>query len=522
MGGSCAMTGPLPILEALLAGLGFAAVFFLSLAESALVSASRADLEALARAGNSRAALVVRLTAGYKDCISAILVSINIAVILISTSMTLLFFRLLGEQAGAGEKLLHVATVAAILLFCEITPKSYAVRDPERLAMKVARPVYALTWVLQHLVRVLRWIAIGLITLAGGEPGKPGHFVTEDEIRGLASVAEEEGVVEPQEREMLEGVIELQTTTAREVMVPRMDMVALPTTATVDEAIEVVQEYGFSRIPLYEHDIDQILGVLYVNDLITELAQGYHEVPLASVARQVPFVPESKKIDELFEELRQAKVHVAIVIDEYGATEGLVSMEDILEEIVGEIEDEHDVPADSIVRISEREALIDARADLDDVNSELNTFFPEGPYDTIGGFVFEQAGKIPEVGEQVRWENVTLTVVEREGLRIGKLRLVRDEPAEILRLSEEEVVVQGNTQLRQLSQALGAELEGDPDQTVGALLLEELGGESERGAQVSLGPYELTVLKGNGTTIEQVRVTPGTRLGRGAGRGSQA
>ena len=506
------MSHPLVILEAALFCLGFAGVGLLSLAEAALVSASKAELARMAEEGDERARLVLRLREGRGEFITAIIIGINCCIIMVSTTATLLYLRYSAGQEWdeptekAIHAAVHIGTLFALLLLAELTPKAYAVRRPEAAAVAVVRPTRALMTTLTGVVRVLGAAAGGLLRLVGG---RRGHLVTEEEIRSAADVAEEEGIVAPEERDMMERIIELRDTTVREVMVPRVDVVALPTSATVDDVISAVQEHGLSRFPLYEDDIDDVVGILYVNHLLPHLVNGANDVKLAEVARPPVFAPESKKLDKLFDELRAAKVHMAVVIDEYGATEGIVSMEDILEEIVGEIADEHDVPLEEIVAVSDTEAVVDARVTIDDVNERLETYFPEGQYDTLGGFVLEQASRIPEVGDEVRWENLRIIVVEREGPRLGRLRVLRDPPGGILRRNDEEIVARGSLTIGELQQVLGDELRAPAEQTLGELVAEEAEDDPERGAKMSWGGFELTVLEANGDRVHKVRIVGG-------------
>jgi len=505
------MSDPLVILEIVVGCLGFLSVGLLSLAEAALVAASEAHLTRRAELGDRRAAAVLDLREGHGDFLAAILVGINCCVIVVATAATLLELRFLRRPGGshAAETIVHLAVLGLLLLLAELTPKLFALRRPEAVAIAVVRPVHVLTGILQHLVRLLRVIAVGLIRLAGGRPGQPGHFVTEDEIRHAADVAEEEGSVEPEEREMIEHVIELGTTTAREVMIPRVDIVALPTTATVDEAVTAVEQRGLSRLPLYDGDIDNIVGILYVTDLLAHLADGYRDLDLADLARPPVFVPESKKLDDLFDEMRAAQVHLAIVLDEYGATEGLVSLEDILEEIVGEIQDEHDVPLQDIVVVSPTEAIVGARTPIDEVNERLDTYLPEGEYDTLAGFVLEQAGMIPEPGQEVRWHNIRIVVLERKGPALGRLKVLRDAPAEILLCREEEIIARANLTVGQLQTVLARELDRPAEQTLAAVLAAEAEGPLERGTEVLWDDLVLTVLEAEDGEAKKVRIVPG-------------
>ena len=246
------------------------------------------------------------------------------------------------------------------------------------------------------------------------------------ELLHLVEMEEEAGVIEAEEREMIRGIINLVDTTTREIMVPRIDIAAVDTEDSPDEAMRLIVERGFSRIPLYEGAIDNVVGVLYVKDLIRYLADGKKPPSLKEIARPAYFVPESKKVDELLAELRQNKVHMAIVVDEYGGTAGLVTIEDLLEEIVGEIEDEYDRSEVTIERVSEDEAVLDARVSIDEMNELFGLTVEGEDFDTVGGFVYHLLGKMPTPGDEVSANGLRLRVLSVLGRRIKKVRVTRE------------------------------------------------------------------------------------------------
>jgi CBS domain containing-hemolysin-like protein len=251
----------------------------------------------------------------------------------------------------------------------------------------------------------------------------PEPFVTEEEIKILVDIGEEEGIIEEEEREIIEGVFEFSETLAREVMVPRVDIVALDVNSTFEEAIDTINMSGHSRIPIYEETIDNIVGILYAKDLLKYFGLK-NPPPLKAIMRSPYYVPETKPIDELFREMRAQKIHMAIIIDEYGGTAGLVTIEDILEELVGEIMDEYDINEESMVKeIAPDELIVDGRMNLEELNEMLGVNLPAEETDTIAGFVYDHISHIPKAGEEFEYDGVLIRVEEVRGRRITKLRI---------------------------------------------------------------------------------------------------
>jgi CBS domain containing-hemolysin-like protein len=269
-----------------------------------------------------------------------------------------------------------------------------------------------------------------LIAMLPIAPARTQAAEEQEVLLRLMEMQRGEGV-EDEERDMIRGVIGLEETTAREIMVPRIDVVALSSDATLDDALDVVVQKGYSRIPLYDGQIDNICGVVYAKDVLRHVRNnGSAPVSLKEIARPPYFIPETKKVDELLAEFRRQKIHIAIVVDEYGGTAGLVTTEDILEEIVGEIEDEYDVGEPQVERISSSEAIIDARLPLDELNELMDANLEDEEVDTVGGFVFNQLGKMPAPGDEVRVDGIVIRVLDVQGNRIRKVRVekVASEP----------------------------------------------------------------------------------------------
>jgi len=272
-------------------------------------------------------------------------------------------------------------------------------------------------------------LATSLILAALGAKRKPAvPLVTEEELRLWVSVGEEEGVIEKDELEMIHGIFKLEETVAREIMGPRLDIVAVEAEATIAQAVDLVLAKGKSRLPVYEDSLDNILGLVQARDLFRHLREGRAEASVRQAMRPAYFIPDSKRIDELLRELQRQKVRLAIIVAEYGGTAGLLTIEDLLEEIVGEIQEEGEEP--KVRRLSENEAIFDATVSIDDVNETLGTKFEAEEYDTIGGLVYHHLGKVPTPGDEFVLEGATVSVLETIGRRIRKVKVCKGPPCE--------------------------------------------------------------------------------------------
>jgi len=406
------------VVGACIFGLGF-----LSFSEAALLGISDIRLRALRKTGDPRAELVRDLV-DDNDFLTAVIVGVNVCIIVISTIMTVMLSRAASVHGTWREEVWHIGILLFMLIVAEITPKTYGALFAERAALRVARPMLTLVRVFRPLMAVIGGIAHGILRLFGARASEQANFVSRDEIRVAVDVSEEEGVLEPEEGEMIDSVLELSVAKASEVMVPRVDIVALPENDALEHILQVVIESGHSRIPIYSGTLDNITGILYVNDLLRSLRDGVAEVDLKELAREPFYVPESKPLDELFAELRERTVHLAIVVDEYGGTEGLVTIEDILEELVGEIEDEHDAISEDIVFVTPDEVVVSAKERIEDLNEQLLISLPQDEYDTIGGLIAGLANHIPDVGEAFEIDGVVLSVEESDEQHIERVRII--------------------------------------------------------------------------------------------------
>jgi putative hemolysin len=393
-----------------------------SAAETSLTSANRIKVKNMAEEGDAAARKVERLLQDPNQFLSTILIVNSVALIVASTLATGLALRF---SQSYGELISSLLISVIVLIFCEIAPKTAAVQSPERFARALVNPVRGAAWLLRPLIAVLAIITTFLIQILGGQVRRRGPFLTEDELRLLVTVGEQEGVLEEEETEMIHGIFELSDTPVREIMVPRIDMVTLEARMTVRQAVDLVLQGGVSRIPVYDTTIDNIIGFLYAKDLLLQLRNGQEDAPLRELVRPAYFVPESKKLDDLLHELQSQRVHMAIVIDEYGSVAGLVTIEDLVEEIIGDIQDEYDKEELLFEQVNEHEYVVDAKISIDDFNELLDTKLEAEDYETLGGFVYTQLDKIPVVGDTVHYQDLTMTVLATKGRRITKVKVVR-------------------------------------------------------------------------------------------------
>ncbi|HEX2949259.1 MAG TPA: hemolysin family protein [Armatimonadota bacterium] len=413
----------------LIAGIGLA---FVSLMETALVSVSRIRMHQLGEQGNTAAQLVERLTEHPQDFLGGFIVMINALVLLAANLTTVAARRYWGADSVVWANLV---VLIILLLFCEITPKTISVYYAESMALRTARIAYIINTVLTPVVSVLNGISFALLWLLTRTRILHGHVhpaptaFSEEDIKQLVSAGEQSGEVESTEREMIHGVIEFSDTTAHEIMVPRTDLVTLPADATLEEAIDMFMASGHSRIPMYEDNADNILGILYIKDLLIRLQTGKPvdraQLALPTMVRPAYFVPETKKSDDLLREMQKKQVHMAIVVDEYGGTAGIITIEDLLEEIVGDIIDEYDQERAEVVMLPDGTADVSGRASLDKMHDTFDMEIPEDTEaETISGLVTEQLGRIPIANDVVTIAGIRLTVIEVKHNRIERLHAV--------------------------------------------------------------------------------------------------
>lgn len=395
---------------------------FFSGSETALISLNKFRVRKLVEENARNADVVERLLKNPDKLLATILVGnnvVNIAAAAIATSLAIELF------GNAGIGIATGVVTFFVLVFGEITPKGLATKNAEKISLRVAKPIEFLVMILYPVVEALEFITNPLLKILGGETKKKAPFITEAELRMLVDVGEEEGVIEKEEADMIESVFEFGDTAASEVMTPRVDMELIDIEADINDAVHLVIESRHSRIPVFEGNIDTIVGVLYSRDLLGLLKEGKLVTAIKDAMRSVYFVPETKKLDDLLREFQSKKIQVAIVIDEYGGTAGMITLEDVIEEIVGEIADVHDMDDALIQMIEEKIAIVDAKASIDEVNDVLDINLPEEDFDSIGGLILGRLEKIPKEGEELSVDDVDLIVETMGGNRILKVKIIK-------------------------------------------------------------------------------------------------
>lgn len=402
---------------------------FFSGSETALISVNKFRIKKLAEEEHKGARSAHHLLERPNRMLATILLGnnlVNVMAAAIATNLAIHFFGSAGIGIATGFMTLF------ILIFGEITPKGYATKNAEKVTLKAAGPINLMVTLLSPLVKLITAITQRLIRLVGGESGMTSPFVTEEEIKFLVEIGEEEGTIETEEKEMIKGVFEFGETTVKEVMVPRIDINRLESDQPLREALESILATGHSRTPVFDENIDNILGLLYTKDLLEYIKDQENDVLIKDILREAVFVPESKPLDELLREMQEKKIQMAIVVDEYGGTAGLVTLEDILEEIVGEIMDEHDPEVIGIKKMADGSFIVDAKIDIDEINEALDLSIPSEEFDSIGGLFFNIFGKVPSRGDLVEVDGIDLVVDKMRVRRITKIRIFPKVPQDAL------------------------------------------------------------------------------------------
>lgn len=392
----------------------------LALAETALVRTGRAKAKSLADEGKRGAKVLVRLTEDPQGFLNPVLLMVLICQLVVATLVGILAVRWFGAWGVAAAT---VFEIVVIFVFAEAVPKNWAVHHPERAALFSAPLVAAVIG-----FPPVRWVSGALNGLAnlfiGQKGGYAGALVTESELLAMADVAVEGDVIETEERALIHSIIEFGDTVVREVMVPRTDMVTIGADESVEAALDVALEAGRSRVPALEQQIDDVVGIAYTKDLIQGVRSGRGSEPVGGHLRTAHFVPETKRVADLMREMQSDKFHLAVVVDEYGGTAGLVTLEDLIEELVGEIVDEFDVEEAPVEHLAGGGLRVSARLAVDEVNDLLDAHLPTGAWDTVGGLVFDLLGHVPVAGESVTSDGLQLEVDRVNGRRIERVTIL--------------------------------------------------------------------------------------------------
>ena len=391
---------------------------FFSSAETAFTHIDLLKVKSMVNNGNKKAETLEKLKNNPEKTLTTILIGnnlVNISASSIATSLAIDFFGNKGVGVAVG------VMTFLILVFGEITPKSYAIRKAESLSISVAP-------LLDFLSKVFYPISLafsGISRIFLGKNIKSSPTFTEEEIKTLIDVGENEGTIEEDEKEMITSIFEFGDTRVKDIMVPRIDMVCVDADENIKEVLNKAIKAGYSRLPVYEDRIDNITGILYVKDLLKYLKNGNFNITADKIKREAYFIPETKRADDLLREMQKKRVHMAIVIGEYGEVVGLVTLEDLIEEIVGEIFDEYDIAEDEITYLDKNTAIVDARLTIDEINEKLGLDLPNDPFDTLAGFMMDALDKVPEEGEEVEYENTKFIIEKMDEKKIAKVRIIK-------------------------------------------------------------------------------------------------
>lgn len=409
---------------------------FFSSAETALTTVNKIRNKSLADEGNKKAKLVEKLISNPGKLLSAVLIGNNI-VNLSASSITTMFATQIATSLGAGSATASIVGVATgiltvvILIFGEIVPKTVASLNSNKISLLYSKPVYLITIVLTPLIFIMNKLSHFFLLILGMDPDKKGKSMTENELLTIIDVSHEEGVIESEEKEMMTNVVDFGDALAKDVMVPRIDIIFTSVDTCYDELIRLFREEKYSRIPVYEDSKDNVIGIVNLKDVFCY--QGTpEEFVLRNILREPFFTYEYQKTSDLMLQLREQSNNIAIVLDEYGATSGLITLEDLLEEIVGEIRDEYDEEEEDVIKkISDYEYIVDGSTKLDDINDELGTKFESDDYDSIAGHVINLLEHIPSTGESIETEEgIRLIVDSMEKNRIDKIHIYLPESPE--------------------------------------------------------------------------------------------
>ncbi len=382
---------------------------FFSSAETALTTVNKIRMRTLSEAGNKKADSVLRVTDNSGKMLSAILIGnniVNLSASSIATSLAIKHFGSVGAGIATGVLTLLV------LLFGEITPKTKATLNADQMALSYAAIIEFLMKLLTPVIFIINKLSLGILFLLRVDPNAKDNLMTEEELRTIVDVSQETGVIEHEERDMIHNLFDFGDSEAKEIMVPRIDMTFVSVDASYEEIISIFREDKFTRLPVYEDSTDNIIGILNMKDLL--LCEDIEHFSIRDILRKPYFTYEHKNTADLFIEMRKNSISLAIVLDEYGATAGLITLEDLLEEIVGEIRDEYDTDeVDAITKLSDREYMVLGSTSLDDVSDTLGVEFTSENYDTISGFCLDHLDHLPEKNEIILTENGVLLKIDK-------------------------------------------------------------------------------------------------------------
>ena len=386
---------------------------FFSSAETAFSTANRIKMRGLAEEGNKKAALVLKILDSYSKLLSAILIGnnvVNLSASSLATTIAIALSEPLGLQASLMTGLATGILTVVVLLGGEIVPKTWANLNADKIVLTFAPIIKFLMTILTPVIFIVDKIAVGILKLFRIDPSKKNNAMTESELRSYVDVSHEDGVIEEEEREMIYNVFDFGDSLAKDIMIPRIDMVSVEDTATYKEITEVFRENMYTRLPVYHDSTDNIIGIINIKDFL--FVENPDKFAIKDIIRDAYYTYEYKKTSDLMMEMRKSSSNIALVLNEYGSTEGMITLEDLLEEIVGEIRDEYDEDEETLINdLGDNTYIVPGGMKLDDINNSIDTNFSSEDYDSIGGLIIERLDKLPEEGETVELEDGTVLTV---------------------------------------------------------------------------------------------------------------
>ena len=393
---------------------------FFSSAETALTTVSKITIRSMIEEGNKKAIIVDKIINNQGKMLSAILIGNNLVNIIASALSTILAQNLFGQYAiSFATGLLTIV----VLIFGEITPKSLATLNALKLSLAYAKIIYSLMFLLTPAIFIINKMAYFFMRLMGIDPTKKIASITETELRTIVDVSHEEGIIEKEERQMINNVFDFGDAIASDVMVPKIDMTMADINSTYDELIKIFRSEKYTRIPIYQDSTDNVIGIINMKDLLLYNPEEIFDV--RKYLRSAFYTYESKKLSELMMEMKKTSVNIVIVLDEYGVTAGLITLEDLLEEIVGEIHDEYDLDEDEpIKKISENIYILEGQMKIDDLNDYLGVNLSSDDYDSIGGLIIEKLDRLPTAGDKITIDSLSFKVTSMDKMRINYVELL--------------------------------------------------------------------------------------------------
>jgi putative hemolysin len=413
------------VLLVIAAGASVLLAAFFAASETAVVFSNKAHLRELSEAGNLHAGDVLELVKDRDRLHASLLLAENFFIVLSVVLATVIAVQALAYPSAA-VALATVVMSAMVVLVAKLAPKGIACRNPDAFAISVAPLLQLIVRGLSPLSRLMARTA-DFISGSGPQGMSCSAVVTEEDIKAMINLGEERGSLKEEEKELLHKVFEFGDTVASEAMRPRTEIVSVPSSVTLQEVFALVSEFGYSRYPVIEDTVDTIIGILYIKDILVAMAAGEvkREDGIQLFIRPAYFIPENKRVSELLSEMQRDRFQLAIVIDEYGGTAGLVTLEDLIEEIVGSIHDELESEEKDVQIVDEKNVVVSGQSALDEVNELLGTNLQSTDFNTLGGFVFGLFGRMPKVGEQLKYRNLKLEILELEGRKISKMRITK-------------------------------------------------------------------------------------------------